>query len=131
MNKRSALVVSAGLVLTLVAGGLAVVIGMTGPTISSGSPRTDTQVEPIVRTVKRTITVRKQAKADPSPVVQRSSSGTSESGDGSSSSSSGGSEREDNGSEDPHESEDEGSESEQSEGSEHEDEDEHEDSDDD
>lgn len=130
MNKRSALVVSAGLVLTLVAGGLAVVIGMTGPTISSGSSRTDTAVEPLVRTVRRTITVRRQAKADTSPVVQLSSSGTSASGDGSSSSSSSseGPEREDHGSDDPHESDDEGSESQ---GSEHEDEHEQEDSDDD
>ena len=120
MNKRSALLASAGLVLTLVAGGLAVVIGITGPTISSGSPRTDT-VEPRVRTVKRTITVRRQAKADAAQVVQLSASG-----DGSSSTE--GLEGEDDGSEESYESEDEGSESE---GPEHEGEHEDQDSNDD
>lgn len=70
MKKRSALMVAAGLVFTLVVGGLAVAIGITGPTVSGGTPRAGRSVEPEVRTVKRTVTVHKKAKADGSSVVQ-------------------------------------------------------------
>lgn len=70
MKKRSALMVAAGLVFTLVVGGLAVAIGITGPTVSGGTPRAARSVEPEVRTVKRTVTVHKKAKADGSSVVQ-------------------------------------------------------------
>lgn len=70
MKKRSALMVAAGLVFTLVVGGLAVAIGITGPTVSGGTPRAGRSVEPEVRTVERTVTVHKKAKADGSSVVQ-------------------------------------------------------------
>ena len=70
MKKRSALMVAAGLVFTLVLGGLAVAIGITGPAVSGGTPRAARSVEPEVRTVKRTVTVHKKAKADGSSVVQ-------------------------------------------------------------
>ncbi len=72
MNKRSALLVSAGLVLTLIVGGLAVATGLTGPTVSNAVPRADrrSSPEPIVRTVRRTVTVHKKGDAKPGEVVQ-------------------------------------------------------------
>ena len=70
MKKRSALMVAAGLVFTLVVGGLAVAIGITGPTVSGGTPRAARSVQPEVRTVKRTVTVHKKAKAGGSSVVR-------------------------------------------------------------
>lgn len=72
MNKRSALLVAAGLVLTLIAGGLAVAVGLTGPSVSSAVPRVDRRAgsEPIVRTVRRTVTVHKKAEAKAGEVVQ-------------------------------------------------------------
>ena len=72
MNKRSALMVAAGLVLTLIVGGIAVAVGMTGPTVSSAVPRAERRSaqEPIVRTVRRTVTVHKKAEAKPGEVVQ-------------------------------------------------------------
>jgi hypothetical protein len=72
MNKRSALMVAAGLVLTLIVGGIAVAVGMTGPTVSSAVPRAERRSaqEPIVRTVRRTVTVHKKAEAKPGQVVQ-------------------------------------------------------------
>jgi len=58
MNKRSALMLSAALVLTLIVGGLAVATGVTGPTVSNAVPRAErrSSPEPIVRTVRRTVT---------------------------------------------------------------------------
>jgi len=70
MKKRSALMVSAGLVLTLVVGGLAVAIGTTGPTVSNGTPRVSGSAEPLVRTVRRTVTVQKKADQKAGEVVQ-------------------------------------------------------------
>ena len=72
MNKRSALLVSAGLVLTLIVGGLAVAVGLTGPSVSSAVPRVDRRAasEPTVRTVRRTVTVHKKPEAKAGEVVQ-------------------------------------------------------------
>jgi hypothetical protein len=72
MNKRSALMLSAGLVLTLIVGGLAVATGLTGPSVSNAVPRVQrsTSSEPVVRTVRRTVTVHKKADAKPGQVVQ-------------------------------------------------------------
>lgn len=72
MKKRSALLVAAGLVLTLIVGGLAVAVGLTGPSVSTAVPRVDRRAtsEPIVRTVRRTVTVHKKAEAKAGEVVQ-------------------------------------------------------------
>lgn len=72
MKKRSALLVAAGLVLTLIVGGLAVAVGLTGPSVSTAVPRVDRRAtsEPIVRTVRRKVTVHKKAEAKPGEVVQ-------------------------------------------------------------
>ena len=72
MNKRSALMLSAGLVLTLIVGGLAVATGLTGPSVSNAVPRVQrsSTSEPVVRTVRRTVTVHKKADAKPGQVVQ-------------------------------------------------------------
>jgi hypothetical protein len=72
MNKRSALMLSAGLVLTLIVGGLAVAAGLTGPSVSTAVPRVQrsSASEPVVRTVRRTVTVHQQAEAKPGEVVQ-------------------------------------------------------------
>ena len=66
---------AAGLILTLVVGGLAVAIGLTGPSVSSAVPRARrAAVEPMVRTVKRTVTVHKQADPTTGTVVQLATS---------------------------------------------------------
>ena len=72
MNKRSALMLSAGLVLTLIVGGLAVATGLTGPSVSNAVPRAQrsSTSEPVVRTVRRTVTVHKKADAKPGQVVR-------------------------------------------------------------
>ena len=72
MNKRSALLLSAGLVLTLIVGGLAVATGLTGPSVSNAVPRAQrsSASEPVVRTVRRTVTVHKKANAKPGQVVR-------------------------------------------------------------
>ena len=72
MNKRSALMLSAGLVLTLILGGLAVATGLTGPSVSNAVPRVQrsSTSEPVVRTVRRTVTVHKKADAKPGQIVQ-------------------------------------------------------------
>ena len=41
MNKRSAMLMAAGLVLTLIVGGVAMSIGLTGPTSSEATPRAE------------------------------------------------------------------------------------------
>jgi hypothetical protein len=72
MNKRSALMLSAGLVLTLIVGGLAVATGLTGPSVSNAVPQAQrsSTSEPVVRTVRRTVTVHKKADAKPGQVVR-------------------------------------------------------------
>ena len=71
MNKRSALMLSAALVLTLIVGGLAVATGLTGPSVSNAVPRAERRAssEPVVRTVRRTVKVHKKADAKPGEVV--------------------------------------------------------------
>jgi uncharacterized membrane protein YgcG len=63
MNKRSAIVVAAGLVLALVAGGFALTNGLTGPEPSAAvaSAKAPRQKKPIVHTITRTIKVHKKA----------------------------------------------------------------------
>jgi len=63
MNKRSAMLMAAGLVLTLVVGGVAISAGLTGPTASAATPRVvqHHHRKPIVKTFHKTITVHKQA----------------------------------------------------------------------
>jgi len=117
MNKRSAMLVAAGLVLTLVVGGVAVAVGMTGPSASSAQPKlTHHKNKPIIKTTKKTVTVHKKAKAQPGAVVTvpGTYSGTTSSSSGSSSSyddssSSGTSYGDDSSSDDSSESEDPGS----------------------
>jgi len=71
MNKRSAMLVAAGLVLTLVVGGVAVAVGMTGPEASSAQPQLTQHKKnkPIIKTTKKTVTVHKKAKAQAGTVV--------------------------------------------------------------
>jgi len=71
MNKRSAMLVAAGLVLTLVVGGVAVAVGMTGPDASSAQPKLTQHKkdEPIIKTTKKTVTVHRKAKAQAGAVV--------------------------------------------------------------
>ncbi len=63
---------SAGLVLTLIVGGLAVATGLTGPSVSNAVPRAQrsSASEPLVRTVRRTVTVHKKADAKAGEVVR-------------------------------------------------------------
>ena len=67
MNKRSAMLMAAGLVLTLIVGGVAMSIGLTGPTSSEATPRAERRrtAAPIVKTVKHTVTVHKRGSATP------------------------------------------------------------------
>jgi hypothetical protein len=80
MNKRSAMVVAAGLVAALLAGGAALSFSLAGGTAVA---QDGGRVKPIVKTERRTVTVHKKAKADPAQIVTVSSPS---SGDGSSSS---------------------------------------------
>ena len=119
MKKRSASMVAAGLIFTLVVGGLAVAIGMTGPSVGNGVPQADrSATEPVVRTVRRTLTVHKQAESGSPEVVQlAATAAASPSPSGSDDSSASGyedNESEESESEESEESE--GSESEESEG---------------
>jgi hypothetical protein len=64
MNKRSAMLMAAGLVFTLLVGGVAIAIGLTGPAASAAAPRVVVRhkaPKPIVKTIKKTITVHKKA----------------------------------------------------------------------
>ena len=68
MNKRSAMLMAAGLVLTLIVGGVAMSTGLTGPTPSQAAPRAGQRQKapkPIIKTVKHTVTVHKQGTATP------------------------------------------------------------------
>ncbi len=65
MTKRSAMLVAAGLVAALLGGATALSFGLSG----SGTAQAETTApEPIVRTIERTITVEKDAKAKQQPV---------------------------------------------------------------
>lgn len=70
MNKRSAMLVAAGLVLTLVVGGIAVAVGLTGPEIGSARPRSGRETpSPLVKTTTKTVTVHKKGDATGGGVV--------------------------------------------------------------
>jgi hypothetical protein len=75
MNKRSAMMVAAGLVLAMLVAGMAVAAGLTGPEASAGGSRANGEVqdrEPKVRTITETVTIHRTAKSDdatPEPVV--------------------------------------------------------------
>jgi hypothetical protein len=67
VNKRSAVLIAAGLVLTLGIGGLAVWLGLTGPTpvnaVETARP------ERVVKVERRTVTVHRKAKATSAATV--------------------------------------------------------------
>jgi hypothetical protein len=93
MNKRSAMLVAAGLVLTMIVGGVALAVGMTGPSSSAAAPRLTRHhknPKPIVKTIKKTVKVHKKspqvAVAMPAPTTY-SSGYTGQSGSSSRSSS--------------------------------------------
>jgi hypothetical protein len=79
MNKRSAIAVALGLVAALAIGGFAIATGLTGPETSQASPLVTKakRPEPIVRTVTKTVTVHKKAKAGAAPVILVSGSSSS------------------------------------------------------
>ncbi|MBI3647215.1 MAG: hypothetical protein HY240_00395 [Actinobacteria bacterium] len=64
MNKRSAMVMAAGLVVALLAGGFALTNGLVGPqpsaAVASGKAAAK---KPLVRTVRRTVKVHKQSRS--------------------------------------------------------------------
>lgn len=67
MNKRSAMMVAAGLVLAMLVAGMAVAAGFTGPEASAGGSRTNGAIEtrePKVRTITETVTIHRKAKGD-------------------------------------------------------------------
>jgi hypothetical protein len=67
MKKRAAMTLAGALVTALLAGSVAMSMGLTGAEpVSAANGR----VQPRIRTVERTITVHKKAKADASPVVR-------------------------------------------------------------
>ena len=60
MNKRSAVLIAAGLVLTLGIGGLAVSLGLTGPSpVNAAGP---VRPERVVKVERRTVTIHQKAK---------------------------------------------------------------------
>jgi hypothetical protein len=82
VNKRSAVLIAAGLVLTLGIGGLAVSLGLTGPTpvnaVETARP------ERVVKVERRTVTVHRKAKAPSAATVVLSAPAGSTMGDDSS-----------------------------------------------
>jgi hypothetical protein len=62
MNKRSAMFVAGGLVVALFVAGVAMAMGVTGP--SADAKTTTSRREPIVQTRTRTVTVHKTANGD-------------------------------------------------------------------
>ena len=92
MNKRSAIVVAAGLVVALVAGGFALSHGLVGPTPTAAAATAKTQKhqKPIVRTEKRTVKVHRKSKGGggtvPGPVITVGGTSTSSGSTGSASS---------------------------------------------
>ena len=82
MNKRSAMLMAAGLVLTLIVGGVAMSVGLTGPTPSGATPRAEQRqtATPIIKTVKHTVTVHKRGSVTPATDTSGSGSAGSVSG---------------------------------------------------
>ena len=89
MNRRSAMLVAAGLIFTLIVGGIALAIGLTGPTSSAAAqPRMHLKAKrdkPRVRTVRRTVKVHRQAPAPAAVIVAFGSSGSAAGSDDTSS----------------------------------------------
>lgn len=70
MNKRSAVLIAAGLVLTLAIGGLAVSLGLTGPTpVNAAGPA---RPERVVKVERRTLTIHRKAESPPAATVMLS-----------------------------------------------------------
>jgi hypothetical protein len=64
MNKRAAMLMAAGLVMTMLVGGVAIAVGLTGPAASAAGPRLvhhHRAPKPIVRTIRKTVTVHRKA----------------------------------------------------------------------
>ena len=63
MNKRSAMLMAAGLVLTMIVAGVAITAGLTGPSASAAIPATvhHRAPKPIVKTIRTTRTVHRAA----------------------------------------------------------------------
>lgn len=63
MNKRSAMLMAAGLVLTMMLAGVAITAGLTGPSTGAAAPRAAQQraPKPLVKTIRSTRTVHKKA----------------------------------------------------------------------
>ena len=68
MKKRSAILMAAGLVVALLSGAVAMTIGLSGNGAAEAGDRA--KRDPIVRTIKRTVTVHKDAKATDQASVQ-------------------------------------------------------------
>ncbi len=66
MKKRSAMVMAAGLVLALLVGVAGLSVGLAGPDTAGASGTSD----PIVRTEHETVTVHRDAKAEPAETVE-------------------------------------------------------------
>jgi hypothetical protein len=63
MNKRSAVLVAAGLVVALIAGGLALGYGIVGPSPTAAvASSVNQQQKPKIRTIKKNIKVHRKAK---------------------------------------------------------------------
>jgi hypothetical protein len=87
MNKRSAMLLAAGLVMTLIVGGVAMMVGLTGPTPSQAAPRAGHRQKapkPIIKTVKHTVTVHKKGEATSAATTGSSGYGSAGSVSGSS-----------------------------------------------
>ena len=71
MNKRSAMLMAAGLVLTVIVAGVAIAAGLTGPAASAAAPRAvhHRDPKPIVKTIRKTVTVHKKAPQAPAAPV--------------------------------------------------------------
>jgi hypothetical protein len=120
MNKRSAMFVAAGLVLSLLVAGIAMGMGVTGPSADAKTMSAKGQ-KPIVKTVTRTVTVHKKEKADGTvgAVIVKTLPASGSTSSPSGQTSAGGYEDDDQYESDEHESEDH-TESEDPAGSEHE-----------
>jgi len=72
MNKRSAMLMAFGLVLTVIVAGVAIAAGLTGPAASAAAPRVAVHrrdPKPIVKTIRKTVTVHKKASSAPAAPV--------------------------------------------------------------
>ena len=77
MNRRSAMLMAAGMVLTLMIGGAAISAGLIGPAASAATPRTARHLKapkPIVKTIRKTVTVHKKSSPTASAAISFASS---------------------------------------------------------